>query len=38
MLPDADLPELLLEIAARTRFTQAFTREREPSARLWISR
>jgi TnpA family transposase len=34
MLPDADLPELLLEIAARARFTEAFTHEREPSARL----
>ena len=34
MLPDVDLPELLLEIATRTRFTTAFTHEREPSARL----
>jgi Tn3 transposase DDE domain len=34
MLPDVDLPELLLEIAIRTRFTTAFTHEREPSARL----
>ena len=34
MLPDVDLPELLLEIATRTRFTAAFTHEREPSARL----
>ena len=34
MLPDVDLPELLLEIATRTGFTTAFTHEREPSARL----
>ncbi|MGO9955276.1 MAG: Tn3 family transposase [Solirubrobacteraceae bacterium] len=34
MLPDVELPELLLEIATRTRFTTAFTHEREPSARL----
>ena len=34
MLPDVDLPELLLEIAIRTRFITAFTHEREPSARL----
>jgi Tn3 transposase DDE domain len=34
MLPDVDLPELLLEIATRTRFTTVFTHEREPSARL----
>ena len=34
MLPDVDLPELLLEIATRTRFITAFTHEREPSARL----
>ena len=34
MLPDGDLPELLLETAARTRFTEAFAHEREPSARL----
>ncbi|MGO9754150.1 MAG: hypothetical protein ACLP22_22255 [Solirubrobacteraceae bacterium] len=33
-LPEVDLPELLLEIATRTRFTTAFTHEREPSARL----
>ena len=34
ILPDADLPELLHEIAARTGFTKPFTHEREPTARL----
>jgi hypothetical protein len=34
MLPDVDLPELLLEVATGARFTTAFTHEREPSARL----
>jgi hypothetical protein len=38
MLPDADLRELLLEIAARSGFTKRFTHEREPPARLPISR
>jgi TnpA family transposase len=34
MIPDTELPDLLLEIAARTRFLEAFTHEREPSAQL----
>ena len=34
MLPDAELPDLLLEIAARTSFMDGFTHEREPNAQL----
>jgi TnpA family transposase len=34
MLPDAELPDLLLEIGARTGFVKAFAHQREPSARL----
>jgi Domain of unknown function (DUF4158)/Tn3 transposase DDE domain len=34
MLPDAELPEVLLEMAARTHFAEAFTHEREPNAQL----
>lgn len=34
MLPDAELPDLLLEIATRTRFAEVFTHEREPNAQL----
>jgi TnpA family transposase len=34
MIPDAELPDVLLEIAARTRFMEAFTHAREPSAQL----
>jgi TnpA family transposase len=33
-LPDADLPDLLLEIAAKTGFIDGFTHEHEPRARL----
>jgi len=33
-LPDADLPDLLLEIAAKTGFLDGFTHEHEPRARL----
>jgi hypothetical protein len=33
MLPRVDLPELILEIAARTRFTDAFTHISERTAR-----
>jgi hypothetical protein len=34
MLPDTELPELLIEIATRTSFTTAVQHERDPSARL----
>jgi TnpA family transposase len=34
MLPDAELPDLLLETAARTSLLDAFTHEREPGAQL----
>ena len=34
MLPDAELPDLLLEIAGRTNFLDPFTHEREPNAQL----
>ena len=34
MLPDAELPDLLLEIAGRTKFLDPFTHEREPNAQL----
>jgi TnpA family transposase len=33
-LPDADLPDLLLEIAAKTGFIDGFTHEHEPGAQL----
>jgi len=33
-LPDADLPDLLLEIAAKTGFLDGFTHEHEPRAHL----
>ena len=33
-LPDADLPDLLLEIATKTRVLDGFTHEHEPNARL----
>jgi len=33
-LPDADLPDLLLEIAAKTGFIDGFSREHEPRAHL----
>ena len=33
-LPDADLPDLLLEIAAKTGFIDGFVHEHEPHARL----
>ena len=33
-LPDADLPDLLLEIATKTGFLDGFTHEHEPNARL----
>ena len=31
MIPDAELPDLLLEIAARTRFLEAFTTSASPA-------
>src|SRR5204863_1361384 len=34
MLPDPELPDLLLELAARTGFIAGFTHEREPNAQL----
>jgi Tn3 transposase DDE domain len=34
MVPDAELPDLLLEIAARTSFMDGFTHDREPNAQL----
>jgi TnpA family transposase len=37
MLPRVDLPELILEIAARTRFTAAFTHISERTARDSLS-
>jgi len=33
-LPDADLPDLLLEITAKTGFIDGFTHQHEPRARL----
>jgi len=33
-LPDADLPDLLLEIATKTAFLDGFTHDHEPNARL----
>jgi hypothetical protein len=34
LLPPADLPDLVLEIAAKTGFIDAFTNDQEPSAQL----
>lgn len=34
LLPAADLPDLVLEIAAKTGFIDAFTNDREPGAKL----
>jgi hypothetical protein len=34
LMPPADLPDLVLEIAAKTEFLQAFTNDHEPNAQL----
>jgi hypothetical protein len=34
VLPAADLPDLVLEIAAKTGFIDAFTNDQEPGAKL----
>ncbi len=34
LMPPADLPDLVLEIAIKTRFLDAFTNDQEPNAQL----